>query len=218
MNTTRVLLVDDHQIVRKGITALLREYPQWEVCGEAGNGREAVAAALQLEPDIVVMDISMPEMNGLEATRQIRQARPGTEVLIFSMHESEQIIRDVLASGARGYMLKSDCVDKLLAALEALRRHEVYFGSRIAEVLLRGYLTGPGDGKLDSAPSGPLSPREREVVQLLAEGRSNKEVATALAISIKTVETHRSRVMTKLDLHTLSDLVRYAIRNHIIEC
>jgi DNA-binding NarL/FixJ family response regulator len=210
--------VDDHQIVRKGIEALLREYPRWEVCGEAANGREAVSAALKLEPDIVVMDISMPEMNGLEATRQIRQARPGIEVLIFSVHESEQIIREVLASGARGYMLKTDCVSNLLAALEALSRHEVYFGSRIAEVLLRGYLMGASEGKLDGAPSGPLSPREREVVQLLAEGRSNKEVAIALAISIKTVETHRSRVMTKLDLHTMSDLVRYAIRNHIIEC
>jgi DNA-binding NarL/FixJ family response regulator len=218
MSTIRVLLVDDHQIVRKGIAAVLREYPQWEVCGEAGNGRDAVAAALKLEPDIIVMDISMPEMNGLEATRQIRQARPDTEVLIFSVHESEQIIRDVLASGARGYMLKTDCVTNLLAAMEALSRHEVYFGSRIAEMLLRGYLTGTTDGKLDGGPSGPLSPREREVVQLLAEGRSNKGVATALAISIKTVETHRSRLMAKLDLHTMSDLVRYAIRNHIIEC
>ncbi len=216
MKKTRILIVDDHLVVRKGVGALVEGRPDWEVCGDAATGREAVAAAARLKPDIVVMDISMPEMNGLEATRQILKHSPKTEVLILSMHESEQIVRDVLASGARGYVLKSDAGNDLMAALEALRQHRLFFTSKIAETVLRGYLTSPIHVERGISP-GQLSPREREIVQLLAEGKSNKEVADILGISVKTVETHRARIMGKLDLHSISDLVRYAIRNNVIE-
>jgi DNA-binding NarL/FixJ family response regulator len=165
------------------------------------------------------MDISMPDLNGLEATRQILKDRPRTEVLILSMHESEQIVRDVLASGARGYILKSDAGDDLVSALEALQQHKLFFTSNVAEVVLHGYLKGSGTERApETRNSGLLTSREREIVQLLAEGWSNKEAAATLHISIKTVETHRARIMAKLDLHSISDLVRYAIRNRIIEC
>ena len=214
MRKTRILIVDDHAVVRAGVAALLKGQPEWEVCGEASNGREAVAAAAQLKPDVVVMDITMPEMNGLDATSKILKENPHVEVLIFSMHESEQMVRDVLNSGARGYMLKTDAGPDLLAALEALRQHKRFFTSKVAERVLRGYLAAP---TREAPPVCQLSPRERGIVQLLAEGRSNKEVSSVLNISVKTVETHRARIMGKLDLHTASDLIRYAIRNRIID-
>ena len=163
------------------------------------------------------MDISMPDMNGLEATRKILSDNQQTEVLILSMHQSEQIVRDVLSSGARGYVLKSDAGTDLIAAIEALRQHKLYFTSKVSEVVLRGYLKGKSSDEPNSAFSGQLSPREREVVQLVAEGKSNKEIATILQLSVKTVETHRARSMLKLDLHSVSDLVRYALRNNLIE-
>src|SRR5690349_20631962 len=189
MKSFRILVVDDHQLVRKGVVAAIRdERPEWEVCGEASTGREAVAAAERHNPDVVVMDISMPDLNGLEATRQILKENPERQVLILSMHESEQILRDVLDSGARGYILKSDAGTDLLGALDALQNNKPFFTSKIAEVLLRGYLNGPVAGAL---PGSPVSPREREIIQLIAEGKSNKEVATTLTISVKTVETHR---------------------------
>ena len=217
MEKRRILVVDDHQLVRKGVVAAIEDdQQQWEVCGQASTGREAVAAAERLQPDIVVMDISMPDMNGLEATRQILKGNPQTQVLILSMHESEQIIREVLDSGARGYILKSDAGTDLTTALDALKNHRPFFTSKIAEVLLKGYLhPAPSEG---SAPAGVISPREREIVQLVAEGKSNKDMANTLNISVKTVETHRARIMAKLDLHSVSDLVRYAIRNGIAQC
>jgi DNA-binding NarL/FixJ family response regulator len=210
MKKTRILIADDHPVVRKGIRALLGGRPAWEICGEASNGREAVEAAAQLKPDVVIMDISMPELNGLEATRHILKDNPQIEVLILSVHESEQLVHDVLSAGARGYLLKSDAGEDLVAAVEVLRRHKPWFTSKIAEVVLRGYVEG-------RPSSGPLGPREREIVQLVAEGRSNKEIAHNLGISVKTVETHRAHIMAKLGLHSVSDLVRYAIRNVIIE-
>lgn len=217
MKSFRILVVDDHQLVRKGVVAAIRdERPDWEVCGEASTGREAVAAAERLNPDIVVMDISMPDLNGLEATRQILKENPQRQVLILSMHESEQIVRDVLDCGARGYILKSDAGTDLLGALDALRNNKPFFTSKVAEVVLRGYLGGPSAGA--AIPGSPVSPREREIIQLIAEGKPNKEIATTLSISVKTVETHRARVMSKLDLHSISDLVRYAIRNGLVEC
>jgi len=218
MKTVRILIADDHEIVRHGVRAMLEAHADLEVCGESANGREAVAEVARLKPHLVVMDIAMPEMNGLEATRQILKDNPTIEVLILTMHESEELVRNVLAAGARGYVLKSDVTESLLSAVRALARHQVFISSKVTEVVLQGYLhggTAPG-GQASGLPN-EISPREREIVQLVAEGRSNKDVTDLLHISVKTVETHRAHIMAKLDLHSVSDLVRYAIRNHIIE-
>lgn len=216
MQPVRILVADDHEVVRRGIRAVLEVQPGCEVCGEAVTGREAVRKARRLAPDIVILDIGMPELNGLDATRQIRKALPHTEVLILTMHESEQVVREVLAAGARGYLLKSDAGRDLVAAVEALRSHKPFFTSAVAEQLLEDYLKTAARPGVAHSPTR-LTPREREIVQLLAEGKSNKEVAAALGISVKTAETHRTKIMRKLDLHSLSELVRYAIRNKIIE-
>jgi DNA-binding NarL/FixJ family response regulator len=219
MKKTRVLLADDHQVVRRGVAAIVGDAgPDWEVCGEASTGREAVALAASLKPDIIVMDISMPDMNGLEATREILKNNPRTEVLILSMHESEQMVHDVLSAGARGYILKQDAGNDLMTALGAVRQHKLFFTSRVSEVVLSGYL---GSGAADSPADGPssrLSSRELQIVKLVAESKSNKEVAHILNISVKTVESHRAHIMEKLELHSVTELVRYAIRNNIIEC
>ena len=192
--------------------------PDWEVCGEASTGREAVAAAASLRPDIVVMDISMPDMNGLEAMREILKDNPCTQVLILSMHESEQIVRDVLGAGARGYILKQDAGNDLITALEAVRQHKLYFTSRVSEVVLSGYLGHAAADALPEASSSRLSSREFQIVKLVAESKSNKEVAHILDISVKTVESHRAHIMEKLGFHSVTELVRYAIRNNIVEC
>lgn len=215
MGATRILLADDHEFVRKGLRTVIQDRDDWEICGEAENGREAVAMADELVPDIVVLDISMPELNGLDAARQILNNHPEIEVLILTMHDSEELIKQVLAAGARGYMLKSDASRKLVAAIDALRRHEPYLTSEANEVVLRGYLDGVEP--LKGEGPGELTSREREIVQLLAEGSTSKEVAAKLDISVKTVETHRANIMRKLDLHSVTEIVRYAIRNNIIE-
>lgn len=215
MRPTRILLADDHEFVRKGLRTVILDRADWEICGEASNGREAVRMADELEPDIVVLDISMPELNGLDAARQILGDHPGTEVLILTMHDSEELIKQVLAVGARGYMLKSDASRQLVAAIEALRHHKPFLSSEVNAVVLRGYLDGVEP--LRGEGPGELTPREREVVQLLAEGSSSKQVGSKLGISTKTVETHRANIMRKLDIHTVTELVRYAIRNNIIE-
>jgi DNA-binding NarL/FixJ family response regulator len=212
----RILVADDHEVVRHGLRALLEAQPGWQVVAEAGTGREAVELAEQLRPDIAVLDVSMPELNGLEATRRIRKALPGTEVLVLTMHQTEQLLREALLAGARGYLLKTDAGDRLVAAVAMLAEHKPYFSAQVSEVLLHAYVrstASPGDGGSTDA----LTAREREVVQLLAEGRNNKEVAEALAISYKTVETHRAAIMRKLSLRSLADLVRYAIRERIVE-
>jgi len=212
MKKVRILIVDDHEVVRKGVASIFSRQPGWEVCGEASTGREALAACAQLQPDVIVMDIAMPDMNGLEATRQILKQSPRTEILILSMHDSEQIVGEVFAAGARGYVLKAATSDELIQAVTALAEHKLFLTSKIGEVVLRGYL----DRETASA-SGQLSPREREIVQMVAEGKSTKEIAATLRVTVKTVETHRSHVMRKLGLHSVTDLVRYAIRNQIIE-
>lgn len=218
MNATRILVADDHEVVRRGLQALLEAQPGWKVSGEATDGREAVEKAKQLKPDVVIMDISMPVLNGLEATRQILKVDPHARVLILTMHESDQIVREVLDAGARGYILKSDAGRDLVGAVEALRRSNTFFTSKVAEMVLNGYRGVSAHSEEDDMLSRDrLTPREREVLQLLAEGKSSKEVAVELSMSVSTAETHRTNIMRKLDLHSISDLVRYAVRNNIIE-
>jgi DNA-binding NarL/FixJ family response regulator len=209
----RILLADDHEIVRRGLRNLIEDHPEWSICCEAADGREAVAEAMRGKPDIVVMDIAMPRMNGLEAARRIVDKLPRTEVLILTMHESKQLIQDVLKSGARGYILKSDAGKDLVAGIEALLEHKPFFSQKVSEVVLEGFLKGQGG----EAEADELTPREREIVQLLAEGKSNKETAAVLGISVKTVEAHRANLMRKMGFTSLSDLVRYAVREKIIE-
>ena len=213
----RILLADDHEIVRRGLKELLEEQAGWTVCAEAANGREAVELAVQSRPHVAVLDFSMPELNGLEATRRIRQAVPNTEVLIFTMHESEELIREVLSTGARGYLLKSDATRQLIPAVESVSRHMPYFSGRVSAVVLDGFLKGRGSAEPVALGAERLTSREREIIQLLAEGNSNKAIATRLDLSVKTVETHRAAIMRKLDLNSLADLIRFAIRNHIVE-
>lgn len=212
----RILLADDHEVVRRGLIALLASRPDWQVCGEAQNGREAVALAVKLKPNLAVLDLSMPELNGLEATRQIRKEAPETEVLVFSMYESEEFVRDLLAAGARGYVLKSDVAAQLLTAVETVARHKPFFTSEVAERVLEGFLKLGELSSDEGSGSGVLTPREREIVQLLAEARSNKEIASILGISVKTVETHRASIMRKLGISSIVDLVHYAIRNNLV--
>jgi DNA-binding NarL/FixJ family response regulator len=213
----RILVADDHEVVRLGLRALLESHLQWKVCGEARTGREAVQKAKQLNPHVVVMDIGMPELNGLEATRQILKAAPKTEVLILTIHESDQVVREVLDAGARGYVLKSDAARELVAAVECLGEHKPFFSHRASELILRCVLERPSESPTHETTPILLTPREREVFQLLSEGKSNKEVAVSLSISSKTVEVHRANVMRKLGLHSITDLVHYAIRNKIVQ-
>lgn len=217
MGTFRILVADDHEVVRKGLIALLQSQQDWQVCGEAGDGREAVDKAQQLKPDVVILDIGMPSLNGLEATRQILKTNPQARVLILTLHDSDQVVREVLNAGARGFLLKSDAARDLVAAVEALRRDKTYFTSKVATMVLEGYLKGGTPGQPVPTPGrNRLTPREREIVQLLAEGKSTKEVAVSLGLSVKTAETHRSNIMRKLQLHSVSDLVLYAVRNNIV--
>jgi DNA-binding NarL/FixJ family response regulator len=208
----RILVADDHDVVRRGLRQLLEDHG-WTVCGEATNGRQAVEMARELMPNLVILDLTMPELNGLEATRQIRKELPSTQVLVFTMHETEQLIRDVLAAGAKGYLLKSDATRYIVAAVEALAQGKPYFNLDVSATLLEAFLHSNSKGK--EVLADPLTPREREIVQLLAEGRSNKQIAALLSISLKTVETHRAAIMRKLDAHSVVDIVRYALRNNI---
>lgn len=218
MQKFRILIADDHEIVRRGLRAILAARTDWEVVGESVSGRAALEDTRTLRPNLVIMDIGMPELNGLDATRLILKDAPSTEILILTMHESEQLIREVLDAGARGYMLKSDAGKDLIAAIESLRMHKPYFTTRVSEMVLTGFLNGPSrTPEADALNHSRLTTREREIVQLLAEGMSNKEVATKLNISVKTAETHRSRIMAKLQLHSIGELVRYAVRNRIVE-
>ena len=216
MTKVRILLADDHEIVRRGLRALLETRQDWEICAEATTGREAVDQAIQHKPDVVVLDISMPELNGLEAARQITKAVPQAQVLILTMHDSEELVQELLNAGARGYVLKSDAGRELVAAVDAVRQHKPFFTSRVSEMVLDGYLKR-ADAGISEVKRARLTPREREIVQLLAEGKSNKEVAVALSISVKTAETHRANIMNKLGLHSVTELVRYAVRNKMVE-
>lgn len=214
MPPLRILVADDHHVVRTGLRALLESKTGWRVCAEASNGREAVQKASELQPDVAVLDIGMPLLNGVDATRQIRKVSPGTEILILTMYDSEHMIQGVLDAGARGYILKDDADRNLLAAVEALRRHKPYLSSRVSAAVSR---VAPLAGAESERRSRRLTPREREIVQLLAEGKSNKEIATYLNISVKTAETHRANIMLKMNFHSVTELVRYAVKNKIIQ-
>ena len=214
MIIVRIMIADDHAIVRRGLRSLLETQPGWEVCAEASNGREAVEKAAQFKPDVAVIDIGMPELNGLEATRQIVAMHPQTEVLILTMHQSEEVVREVLHVGARGYVLKSDADVHLIAAVETLLQHKPFLTPTVTDLVLGEYLNDWTSAE-DIRANSRVTAREREIIQLLAEGKSNKEVAVALGISVRTAETHRANIKHKLGFGSLSDLVRYAIRNKI---
>jgi DNA-binding NarL/FixJ family response regulator len=213
----RILVADDHDIIRRGLKELLTSRPGWEVCAEAKTGREAVTLAEQFKPEVVVMDVSMPDLNGLEAARQIRKSLPRTEILILTLHFSDQLVREIVEAGVRAYIMKSDADRDLVAAVEALSNHRPFFTARAADMLLDGFRRPKTDIDPDTVIRNRLTAREREIVQLLAEGKSSKEVAVSLGISVKTAETHRANIMRKLELHSVSELVRYAVRNQIIE-
>jgi DNA-binding NarL/FixJ family response regulator len=213
--TIEILIADDHELIRQGLRSVFEQQHGWNLCAEAGDGRQAVELATKLKPDLVILDISMPELNGLEAARQIRRALPQVEVLILTMHESEQLVLDIVAAGARGYLLKSDAARLLVVAVEALASHQPFFTGKVSEMILRSHAAQSSAGC--QSPPGAMTPREREIIQLLAEGKSNKQIAIALGISPKTVEVHRSNLMRKFHLHSVTDLVRYAVRNKIIE-
>lgn len=212
-NVRRVLIADDHDIVRRGLRSVVESRPGWEVVAEAGDGREALSLVVSLKPDIAIIDYSIPMMNGAQLTHRIRTESPKTQVLIFTMHENEAIVREVLTAGARGFLLKSDADKLLYAALDALARRKPFFTGQVSEALLALYLSQPADtGEL-----GLLTPREKEVIQLIAEGNSSRAIGTLLNISTKTAEAHRASAMGKLQINSTASLVRYAIRNKILE-
>jgi DNA-binding NarL/FixJ family response regulator len=214
----RILIADDHEVVRRGLSTLLQTHEGWEICGEAKDGREAVEMAKQLKPDVVILDVGMPNLNGLAATRQLTQQNSNQKVIVLTITDSDEVIREALDAGARGFVLKSDAARDLVSAVEALQRNRMFFTPRVNDMVLAGFLDKGHNGTRGESPKVPqLTPREREVVQLLAEGKSSKEVATALNLSTKTAETHRSNIMRKLGFHSIRDIVVYAIKNNIIQ-
>jgi len=218
----QILIADDHEVARRGIREVLESHPGWEVCAEAKDGREAVEYAANLKPDVILLDIGMPNLNGLEAARQILATSPDVAILILTMHDSDNVVREVLRAGARGFLLKSDAGRDLLNAVDALQRQRTFFTPRVSQMVLDGFLNRDKD-KVDEENLAPefegeaLTAREREVIQLLAEGKTSKEVAVTLNLSVKTAETHRTNLMRKLGLHSVADLTRYAVRNGIVQ-
>lgn len=209
----KLLIADDHEAIRNGVRSIVATREDWRIVAEASNGHEALSLAQETQPDIAIIDYSLPQMNGLELTQALRREVPRTEVLIYTMHDREDIVQKVLRAGARGYVLKSDPGPDLIAAVEALLMRKPYFSGAVSEALLDHFL----DSSRARDGVSTLTTREREVAQLIAEGKINKEMAHILDISVKTVETHRASVMHKLNLKTTADLVRYAVRNNIIE-
>jgi DNA-binding NarL/FixJ family response regulator len=209
----RILVADDHELIRRGVIELLRRQPQWKVVGEAVHGQEAVEKAKKLKPDVIILDISMPRLDGLEATRRIREAVPESAILILTMHDSEQMVRRVLQAGAKGYILKSDLGRRLVAGVKAVASGKRFLSHKVSEIVYEHYLKDAATKSFKS----PLSEREVEITTLLATGKSNKEIATSLGIAVRTVETHRANIMRKLDLHSSNELVRYAIRSKMVE-
>ncbi len=211
----RILMADDHTMLREGIRSLLEDQPDMQVVGEAEDGRAVVQLAAELQPDVVLMDIAMPRLNGLEATRQIKRDHPRIALLILTMHDNEEYVRQVLAAGASGYVLKRAAASELVAAIRAVHRGEAVLSPAVTRLVLEDYLRR--DGSAGAPASGELTPREREVLQLIAEGYTSKEIAEMLSLSVKTVQAHRTSLMQKLDLHDRGDLIKYAIQKKIIE-
>jgi DNA-binding NarL/FixJ family response regulator len=213
----RILIADDHEITRRGIRSLLDGHPGWEVCAEAKDGKEAVELVAKTKPDVALLDIGMPKLNGLEAARQILASAPNVAILILTMLDSDKVIREALRAGARGFMVKSDAGRDLVAAVEALQGQRTFFTTRVSRMVLEGFLNRGKDAADDETDGEQaLTSREREVIQLVAEGRTSKEVAVTLNLSIKTAETHRTNLMRKLGLHSVADLTRYAVRSGIV--
>ena len=213
MTTVRILLADDHAMLRDGVRMVLDAHPDFEVVGMAGSGAEAVTLAQSLHPDIAVLDIAMPELNGLEATREIRATCPGTEVIVMSMHEGEEYLREALRAGASGFVLKRAAAKDLVGAILAVRRGESYLDPALTRTLISDYVRKVDHGE---PATGALTERELEVLRLVAEGFTNRQIALKLNISIKTVQSHRANLMDKLDVHDRTELVRYAIRRGLI--
>ncbi|MDM7914871.1 MAG: response regulator transcription factor, partial [Candidatus Eisenbacteria bacterium] len=209
--STRILIVDDHRITREGLRALLEKQAGFAVIGEADDGREAVEAVERLHPDIVIMDVTMPNLNGIEATRRILAVAPQARVIALSMHSDQRFVRQMFDSGASAYVLKDGAFDELAQAIRAVQSGDAYISARIASVIIRDFVRGtPPRGPAVSAQA--LSAREREVLQLIAEGKSTREIAALLSVGVKTVETHRRQIMIKLQMSSVADLTKYAIR------
>jgi DNA-binding NarL/FixJ family response regulator len=219
----RILIVDDHPVVRRGVRALLESQPGIEVCSEASSGAEAMERTREHKPDLVMLDLTMPGMHGLDVARALRREFPSTEILVLTMHFSEELARDVLRAGALGYVLKSEADEELLAAVDHARHHQPFFTGKLAATMARDFVRGSGDGARDSLlgqpelPDSLLTPREGEVVRHLAKGGSNKEIAGALGVSTRTVESHRHHIMHKMNFGSLSELVRFAVRNGLVD-
>ena len=212
----RILIADDHHLIRRGVRSLLEGRAEWEIVGEAQDGLEAVEMAGKTRPDVVILDFSMPGLNGSEAALQILRSNPGTGVIMLTMHDSDQIVLDLVRAGARGIVLKSDADRDLVAAVEAVSNRRHFFNHRITELVLEGYLTrAPSSPRTVSAPVR-LTLREREVIRMLADGMTSKEVAAGLKISIRTVETHRTNINRKMGFGSIADLVRYAVHHGLV--
>ena len=214
--TLRILLADDHELVRRGIRGLLRSRRGWRVIGEAANGREAVEKANKLKPDVAVVDVSMPELDGLQVTRQIRDASPNTEVVILTMHESDQMVRRVLDAGALGYVLKSDLAANLVKAVKHVSAGKLFLTPKVSDIVMKGFLKNGKQADRPERTELRPTPRQAEIIRLLAEGKANKVIADDLGITIRTVETHRAKIMQKFGLHSLAELVHYAFRQKIV--
>ena len=216
-SSLRILIADDHDVMREGTRAVIEREDGWTVCGIACTGREAVTQAAELEPDIVIMDMTMPELNGLDAAVQIKRLLPHTEILMFTGHETDNLIREAFEAGVKSFIFKSEAHHFLVEAIESLSRHKPFFTGAVSEILFSTILNRAEGTRDDAEPGQRLSAREREIIQLVAEGRSNKDVADALGISVRTAETHRASILRKLHLDSLASLVRYAVRNKLIE-
>jgi DNA-binding NarL/FixJ family response regulator len=214
MNTFRILVADDHPVFRLGLCSLLGSHSGWEVCGEASDGREAVEKCKQLKPDLLILDICMPKLNGVDAARQILKNDPAQRILVVTDVNSEQVVQDCLAAGVRGWIFKSDAITDLTRAVEELQRNKPAFSKLVSDLIMEGYLQGHNVGP--AVPKARLTSREREVLQLIGEGKTNKEISTTLNVSVKTTETHRINMMRKLNLHSVAELVMYAVRNEIV--